>query len=210
MKRCAIICTGTSVDKGDLARIDVPKVGINWSYLGTQSDIHVVTNFVFIRKHGKELPFLTPKAEHRFSGLPARGAHVPKRIMNYANWDDYSSGKRIPPLPGDYDIYRDGWVFAGGGPCALQVAISFGFDEIVFIGLDLETGDGCHFYEDDGTRRDFSEFSGYARPVLDKAWIIQAEYFRQVKPELSARGIRVLNTGLSDIFERVPFEEIWP
>jgi hypothetical protein len=216
---CAILCTGPSVRQYDLSKITVPTIGVNWSYLGAvtkrgkwteeragfQADIHVLSNIIFIRTHGHEFDKLTPKAKFRFSPKRVAGAFQPHTILSYAGWKAYTSGVKVPPIPKGYDIYNHGWVFAGGGPCALQVAVSFGFKEIVFVGLDLDTGSTCHFYEDNP---DMSERSGYTRAKLDRAWVIQAAYFRAVAPSLDELGVRVTNLGASNIFERGDWGEI--
>jgi hypothetical protein len=193
------------VRKYDLSQITVPTIGVNWSYLGLQSDIHVLSNIIFIRTHGHEFDELTPAAKFRFSPKRVAGAFQPDCKLSYADWQAYTTGVPVPPIPKGYDIYHHGWVFAGGGPCALQVAVSFGFTDIVFVGLDLDTGDTCHFYENDHER---SERSGYTRDTLDKSWIIQRSYFEQVKPGLEELGVRVTNLGTSDIFPRGDWGEI--
>ena len=209
MSRCAIICTGPSVSKNDLSRITDPKIGVNWSFLGTQSYVHVISNHVLIKKHGHELLDLTPETVFRYSAKEVDGYLVPKHSLRYCNWKEYLARPQIPQIPLGYDVMRDGWVFAGGGPCALQVAVAFNYDDIVFVGLDLDTGKNCHFYEPD-ERLGLSVYSGFSRTQLEKAWVIQASYFRQVTQSLLARGIRIRNTGLSDIFEQAVFEELWP
>lgn len=207
-KRCAIIGTGPSAIQHDLSKIDDFKIGVNWSYLGTPSDIHVVTNHVLIKKHGHELDKLVHEAERIYSNQPVNGAFVPKTTLRYCNWQEYKARPTIPQIPKDYDIERDGWVFAGGGPCALQIALSHGFEEIVFVGLDLETGINCHFYEPQ-KYLDKSVYSGFSRKKLDQAWEIQASYFMAVVPELMERGINFMNTGKSPLFYPVRFEELW-
>jgi hypothetical protein len=210
--RCAIICTGTSVRNYEpslLSKITVPTIGVNWSYLGVQSLIHVVSNIEFIHKHKHEFETITPGTKYRISPMWMEGAYVPHKTLSYSGWMSYTSMKRngtpVPPFKPGYNLYRDGWVFCGGGPQGLIVAITFGFKEITFVGLDLDTGDTCHFYENDP---DKSTHSGYSRAKLDKAWIIQKSYFEQVKPSLDELGLRVRNLGRSDIFERGDWGEI--
>ena len=209
MTRCAIICTGPSASGVDFSKIDCPKIGVNWSFLGTPCYIHVISNNVLIKKHGHELVDLTPDTVHRISAREVEGYFVPTQVLRYCNWTEYRAKPYIPQIPLNYDLMRDGWVFAGGGPCALQVAVAFNYDDIVFVGLDLDTGKNCHFYEPD-ERLGRSVYSGFSRTQLGKAWVIQASYFRQVSQSLLARGIRIRNTGLSDIFQQAVFEEIWP
>ena len=210
-QRCAILCSGLSVRDCDLSKIDVPVIGVNWSYIGRQPDIHVVSNKILIRLYEEVLHELTPHAMARFSWLPARGAYTPQRIMTYANMKPIKAGLKIPRLPEHYNIYRDGWVFAGGGPCALQVALSFDFKDIVFVGLDLCHTDDYHFYSHESRDRlDHSEYSGYSRETLEMAWTVQRSYFEQVIPELIERGVSVRNTGLAEVFPHVSFEEVWP
>jgi len=214
-RRCAILCTGPSAREYDLSQIKVPTIGVNWSYLARQADIHVLSNIVFIQKHGAEFDTLTHAARFRISPmLQAVGAYVPDKIPvmagrltfpSYAGWSAYSAGAVVLPLKASFNLYRDGWVFCGGGPQALQVAITFGFRDITFVGLDLDTGDTCHFYEDSP---DESERSGYSRAKLDKAWEIQKSYFRMACADLEEQGIRVRNLGRSQLFERGSWGEI--
>ena len=216
--RCAILCTGPSVRGLDLSQITVPTIGVNWSCLedrgGVQADIHVLSNIEFIKKHGAEFDKLTPGARFRISPMRVAGAFEPDRISvsagimsftSYAGWNAYKAGAVVPPIKADFNLYREGWLFCGGGPQALQVAITFGFTDITFVGLDLHTGDTCHFYEDNP---DMSERSGYSRAKLDKAWIIQQAYFKQACAGLEERGIRVRNIGRSGIFERGDWGDI--
>jgi hypothetical protein len=129
----------------------------------------------------------------------------PLIFTSYAGWSAYSAGAVVPPIKADFNLYRDGWVFCGGGPQALQVAITFGFTDITFVGLDLDTGKTCHFYEDNP---DMSERSGYSRAKLDKAWIIQQAYFKQVCAGLGEQGVMVRNLGTSTLFPRGEWREI--
>jgi hypothetical protein len=204
---CAIICSGTSVEPHKLAKINVPTIGINWSYLAIQSEVHVFTNQTLIKKYKTRIAEITPKSLDRFSNLPVADAFTPKTMLKLVTSTDRPDIE-IPGIPDDYDIYKHGWVFAGGAPCALQVAVSLGYKTIVFVGLDLWTGKNMHFYEPD-TLLKISEFSGYSRNSLDAAWAVQAKYLNHIKPDLKKRGISVMNTGLSDIFEPIEFDAIW-
>lgn len=208
--RCAILCSGLSVRDHDLSKIDVPIIGVNWSVLGRLPMIHVISNRVLIEKYEHRIEELSPDAAARFSGTTLDGAYTPKWIMKYTNMEHYRQNLQIPPLPASYNIYRDGWVFAGGGPCALQVAISYRFTEIIFVGLDLEHGRDFHFYShEDGAHR--SEYSGYSSVGLDRAWTVQRSYFEKTKDQfISEMGLRIINTGKSDVFNQVAFKEIFP
>ena len=180
-----------------------------------QSDIHVISNKILKAKHGHEIPRLLPKAAAAhsvYTSWPMRAAFTPTPIIVYSAWRHYRGGTKIPKLPDDYDVHRDGWVFGGGGPCALQVAASYGFERVVFIGLDLYTDKDHHFYSSESkSGTEISECSGYSRDKLNKAWIIQREYFRQTiaMGEWEGRGIEVLNVGRYDGFRRVEFEEVF-
>ncbi len=205
--RCAILCSGLSARDCDLSKIDVPIIGVNWSFLGRQPDVHVISNKILIAKHGNELPTLTPNAWARFAWLPARGAYTPRISMKYASMKPVDRKWRIPKMPFGYNLFRDGWVFGGGGPCALQVAVTLGFDDIIFVGLDLCHGDDFHFYSlESQLFMDRSEFSGYTRQQLEDAWTVQKAYFDQVLPSVPAL---VRNTGLADVGERTQFKDIW-
>lgn len=192
--KCAIICSGTSLREQNLEEIDVPKIGINWSYKATQSDIHVITSGAFVSSFGGRLEQLTPDAL-RFSAARCYGAFTPKRMAIYMG-RAFHEGVKIPVLPEDYDIYEHGWVLAGGAPCALQVAISLGYTEIKFFGLDLlSLGEDHHFYRE--------KYCDWPKAKFDFSWVIQSSFLDQIKPQLAERGIVVTNAGLSDIFPKV-------
>lgn len=189
--KCAIICSGTSLRDTDLDAIDVPKIGINWSYKATPSDVHVVTAGSFLDKFGSQLEELTPDAI-RFCSGHCNGAFTPKRIAKFMR-AEFLRGDKIPALPKNYDVFKHGWVLAGGGPCALQVAVSLGYDHIMFVGLDLMSHEGDqHFYKE--------HYVDWPNAQFDLSWAIQSSYLMQIKPQLDARGIKVTNTGRSDIF----------
>lgn len=199
-RRCAIICSGPSVEGQDLSKIVVPKIGVNWSYKATTSNIHIVSTGVFFQKqHFAEHDRLNPDVTHKFCALPRPGWFTPKRIYSFAGKNVAYGVGRVPRLPNPYNVFNDGWVFAGGGPCALQVAVSFRFNDIVYVGLDLK---GSHFYKENP--------SGWSEDVFERTWLVQSAYFEHTKPEFEGRGIRIRNTGKSPIFEHVPFEELWP
>lgn len=211
LSQCAIICCGTSVRDCDLSRITCPTIGVNWSFWGMKSPIHVLTNGALIQNHGKQITSLLPHAREIISGLSADWAFVPKVIHKHAN-PRICLGTKVPKLPDDYSVYRDGWVFAGGGPCALQVAVSYGYKRVIFVGLDLYTDKDHHFYSNESkTGTELSECSGYSRQMLDGAWAAQLDYFKQTIAfgEWEGRGIEVLNVGRYDGFRRVRFEEVF-
>jgi hypothetical protein len=199
----------------DLDRVDVPVIAVNWAVLGyRQAPVHVISNMTLILKHRDgTLPDLSPYAKQRFAGKPIKGAHTPKVIMKYAGKRHLQAGLRIPRLPDNYDVFKHGWVFAGGGPCALQIARSLGYNDVVYIGLDLLHGKDFHFYSSESKiphgQKNISQYSGYSNTMLDMAWKIQTEYFRQVRPQMEDAGIRIRNTGLAPVFERVPFDEVF-
>jgi len=126
------------------------------------------------------------------------------------------AGERIPHLPADYDIYRDGWIFCGAAPCALQVAVSEGYEEIIFIGLDLNVEQGRHSYPDDAftyTARETRHIAGNRGRTTKKEFLIQIDFMKQFKGQLDDRGIKVINTSMrsmEQVFEKRAFNEIWP
>ena len=201
-KTCAIICTGPSASKIDFAAIKVPKIGINWSFLVTQSDIHVLTSRALIHKQGGNYVQLTPAAHTRISALPLLGAYTPRWIATY------DGGEEAAAISKDYNLYKDGWTFAGGSGCALQVAVSFGFDNIVFVGLDLLIVKNFHCFSDEKNSNDKCEKSGHTRKSAATAWLIQTSYLKLVRDGLKEQGIRVTNLGISTVFPPGDFKEI--
>ena len=195
----------------DLSRIDCDIIGINWSILGRQPLIHVISNRILIKKHRESIKDLSPTATMRFHGgrYEMEGSFRPQVIVKYANIRDHGEHKTLPPLPQNYDIHRDGWIFAGGAPCALQVAISQHYNEIIFIGLDLAHGDDMHFYShEEGAET--SQFSGYSRHMLHDAWIIQRRYFELTKHQfIDEMHLTITNTGKSDVFDQAQFNEVF-
>ena len=100
--RCAIICTGPSVKNYEpslLSKITVPTIGVNWSYLGVQSIIHVVSNIVLIRRHGWEFDKLTYGSKYRISPRRIEGAYVPDTIFAYAGIQSYMTARKPEHRP---------------------------------------------------------------------------------------------------------------
>jgi len=194
------------VEKCDLSLIDVPIIGINKSYLGRMSDIHVFTDGHLIKMRKAEINCATKKVPVKFNAAlrrPMDGCFTPKKIQHLNN-QTYKCGTVVKTLPADYDIYHDGWIFAGGAPCALQVAMSLHFEEIIFIGLDLNLQVGHHFYEKD--------MSDTERRRAISGASVQIDFFQQFLPQLAGRSIKVINTSTSsalDVFEKIPFASIW-
>ena len=192
--RCVILCNGPSLSGLALRKIDCTTIGINLSYHARQADIHVFTHGNLIKTEGSKLAEATPEVRYRFSAAtdppsPIPGCFTPKKIQPQ-NVMSYREEEVVAELPGDYDVYRDGWIFCGGGPCALQIAVHFKFDEIVFCGLDLHTVGG---HSNLGAK-------------------IQIDFFRQFLPQLASRGIVVYNTSMDsaeDVFEKRPFNSFW-
>jgi hypothetical protein len=202
MDTCAILCCGPSVEGQDLSKINVPIIGVNFSWRGRPGKYHVFTGMTIIDIVSKELRAgkledLIPETEKFYSGLPCGNATVPKRIGKI-NWAAYRGRVPLPRLPNDYDIDEHGWIFAGGGPCALQVAMSHKYKDIIFVGLDL---DGSHFYGDDSIVR--------TPAVVQRSWIMQDYFFKYFKRELKRFNVRVRNTGRYDLFPRVDFNEVF-
>ena len=205
MKTCAILCSGPTARQFDLTKIKVPKIGVNWSFLFLESDIHVWTSATLIRQQGANYEELTPTAEPRFSALPVGGAFTPKVIAKINNVNDKTPYK----IPKGYDIYEDGWVLAGGSGCALQVAVSSGFDNIVFVGLDLIVAADFHCFSNESeTGIKIDERSGHTKPQAAKSWVLQTIFLSRVKKGLEEQGIRVSNLGASNVFDLGDFQEL--
>ncbi len=204
--RCAILCSGPSVTKCDLSLIDVPVIGINLSYHARMSDIHIFTDGHLIKMKRAEIAKATTAVPIRFNAAvrrPMEGCFTPKKIQHLNN-QTYKLKTVLAVLPDPYNIKRDGWIFAGGAPCALQVAVSMKYSEIIFIGLDLHLTTGHHFYKKD--------ISDHARRRATAGAEVQIDFFQQFKPQLDQRGIKVINTALGsalNIFEKRSFSSIW-
>ena len=200
MRRCAIICSGPSLKDHDLSRIDCATLGTNLSYLTHQSDVYVFTHLELMQRYGERLVDETPDALWRFCAeVEIPGCFTPEKIAKHS-----VIGGRIPRLPDDYSIFKHGWIFCGSAPCALQVAVSFKFDEIIFCGLDLHADGGRHSYP--------PEAFAYPTGVTYAGFLMQADFFRQFKPQLDRRGIKVYNVSLGsaeDTFEKRPFDSFW-
>ncbi len=215
-KRCAILCSGPSLKDHDLSRIDCTTIGTNLSYLTHQADVQVFTHWRLTESLGDQLVRDTPQAMTRFCAITELdGCYTPTVIWKH-NTVTWKAGEKIPHLPQDYDIHRDGWIFCGGAPCALQVAISMKYSEIIFIGLDLNVERGLHSYPDEVFAYTAREtlHTGYDEGRRTTAgYIIQIDFLQQFKPQLDDRGIKVINTSLrstEQVFEKRPFDEIWP
>lgn len=197
-KTCAIICGGPSLAKEDLSLIDVDKIGINLSFVAVQSEYQVFTAKDLFDSHGETLHRLTPEAI-RFGTYYAKGCFRP----DWKGWFE---------LPDDYSIYAEshGWMVYGGAPCALQVAISFGYNEVIFCGLDLYADSTIHFYP-----KEFDSMVDVGHVDLNwrnTSYLKQIEFFLRLQSTLNKRGIKVYNTSMKayeHLYEKVPFKDFW-
>jgi hypothetical protein len=205
MKTCAIICSGLSLREYDLGKIKVPIIGLNWGFKMVDANIHIWTGATLIKMEGANFAKLTPKAEKRFCSLPINDAFTPK-ITDKVNGINDAKHYEIPL---NYDIYKDGWVLAGGASCALQIAVSLGFNDITFLGLDLVKSVDFHCFSNESkTGIIVDELSGHSREQAVKAWELQTKYLKSVWQGLKARGIKVTNLGISRVFPTGDFREI--
>lgn len=199
-KTCAIICGGPSLAHENLSLIDIPKIGINLSFVAVQSEYQVFTAKDLFDSHGETLHRLTPNSI-RFGTYPAKGCFRP-------DWKGWFR------LPEDYNIYREshGWMVYGGAPCALQVAISFGYTEVIFCGLDLFVTPGrlIHFYPKEfDSMIDVEHISHSWR---NQSYLKQIEFFLWMQPTLEKKRIKVYNTSMKSyehLYEKVPFRDLW-
>ncbi|MCP4201798.1 MAG: hypothetical protein GY769_07690 [bacterium] len=210
-RRCVILCGGPSVGDHDLTRIDCDVIGTNLSYLALVGRFHVFTYGKLMKLRGREIVEKTALSETRFSAVRLEGCFRPAMLAKYCR-TEWRREERLPRLPDDYDVFRDGWIIAGGGPCALQVAVSCGYEEVVFVGLDLNVRGGFHFYpeEEMGAARSGQHY--VEKKPKKQAFRVQEDFFAQFLPELERRGIKAWNTSLrssEQTFEKREFDSLW-
>jgi len=212
-KRCVILCSGPSVNKLDLTKIDCDVIGTNSSFLAMQADIHVFTAAKLVYGLGAKLAEKhTPDAKQRFCTVELIGCFTPKRLARY-HGKEYYKMYLIPRLPSNYNIFEHGWIASGASACALEIAVSYGYKEVIFCGLDLNINLGDHFYPDTALSNTTD-----INPVMDStgknkmAFKYQIEFFRQFEIELIDRGIKVYNTSMQSnetIFEKREFDSLF-
>lgn len=214
-KTCAIISGGPSLANEDLSRINVPKIGINLSFVATTSQYHVFTAKDLFDSHGEMLHRLTPNAL-RFGTWYAKGVFRPdqKGFYSMSNVPGLNLSHVTITLPEDYNIYEigHGWMLAGGSPCALQVAVSFGFNEIIFCGLDLGIGKDSkiHFYPE--AFDNMVDIGDVTLAWREQSYLKQLDFLQKFQPELERRKIKLYNTSLNSLeqlYEKVVFKDMF-
>lgn len=198
--RVAIMCGGTTATERDLSRIRCPILGVNKSYRFIEyprTFAHLLSGIVSACNDAPAIAALWP-------GMPLFSWRTPPGGMPH-NSSLFILGQCSAF---NLDASKGGIRWLGAAVASLQLVVFMGFDEIVFVGLDLKRRAAqLKAWEvfADSPLNPYDPTRDYQiqAAALDDCWAL----IRHARPDV--RVLNVSHDSACDVFERANFDEVF-